>query len=55
MAARFREKYVNEIRPAIAKELGITNAMAGTTTEEWTVHKVKVNPKIDPKRFAGES
>jgi hypothetical protein len=30
-------------------------AMAGTTTEEWTVHKVKVNPKVDPKRFAGES
>jgi hypothetical protein len=30
-------------------------ATAGTTTEEWTVNKVKVNPKIDPKRFAGES
>jgi hypothetical protein len=30
-------------------------AMAGTTTEEWTVNKVKVNPKVDPKRFAGES
>lgn len=30
-------------------------AMAGTTTEEWTVTKVKVNPKVDPKRFAGES
>jgi hypothetical protein len=30
-------------------------AMAGTTTEEWTVQKVKVNPKVDPKRFAGES
>src|ERR1700684_2892668 len=28
MAARFREKYVSEIRPAIAKELGITNPMA---------------------------
>ena len=28
MAARFREKYLSEIRPAIAKELGITNAMA---------------------------
>src|ERR1700684_1023192 len=28
MAARFKEKYVSEIRPAIAKELGITNAMA---------------------------
>src|SRR6266545_1165176 len=30
-------------------------AMAGTTTEEWSVGKVKVNPKVDPKRFAGES
>ena len=30
-------------------------SMAGTTTEEWTVNKVKVNPKVDPKRFAGES
>jgi len=30
-------------------------AMAGTTTEEWTVNKVKVNPKVDSKRFAGES
>ena len=28
MAARFKEKYLTEIRPAIAKELGITNAMA---------------------------
>jgi large subunit ribosomal protein L5 len=28
MAARFKEKYVSEIRPAIAKELGIENAMA---------------------------
>jgi hypothetical protein len=30
-------------------------AMAGTTTEEWSVSKVKVNPKVDPKRFAGEN
>lgn len=30
-------------------------AVAGTTTEEWTVTKVKVNPKVDPKRFSGES
>jgi hypothetical protein len=30
-------------------------AMDGTTTEEWTVTRVKVNPKVDPKRFAGES
>lgn len=30
-------------------------AMGGETTEEWTVTKIKVNPTIDPKRFAGES
>ena len=24
-------------------------------TEEWTITKVKVNPKIDPKRFESES
>lgn len=30
-------------------------AMSGTTTEEWTVNKIKVNPKVDAKRFAGES
>ena len=30
-------------------------AMGAETTEEWTVSKVKVNPKVDPKRFAGES
>ena len=30
-------------------------AMGAETTEEWTVSKVKVNPRIDPKRFAGES
>ena len=28
-------------------------AMGGTTNEEWTVGKVKVNPKIDPKKFEG--
>ncbi len=28
-------------------------AMSGETTEEWTVSKVKVNPKIDPKKFEG--
>jgi hypothetical protein len=27
-------------------------AVAGTTTEEWTIAKVKVNPKIDAKKFA---
>lgn len=27
-------------------------AVAGETTEEWTFSKVKVNPKIDPARFA---
>jgi hypothetical protein len=26
-------------------------AIAGVTTEEWTISKVKVNPKIDPKKF----
>ena len=26
-------------------------AMGGATTEEWTISKVKVNPKIDPKKF----
>jgi hypothetical protein len=30
-------------------------AMGSETTEEWTVSKIKVNPKLDPKRFAGES
>lgn len=30
-------------------------ATDGTTTEEWTVSRVKVNPKIDAKRFAGDS
>ncbi len=30
-------------------------AMGSATIEEWTVTKVKVNPKVDPKRFAGES
>jgi hypothetical protein len=30
-------------------------AMGGETTEEWTISKVKLNPKIDPRRFAGES
>ena len=30
-------------------------ASEGTTTEEWTVSRIKVNPKVDPKRFAGDS
>ena len=30
-------------------------AMGGETNEEWTVNKVKVNPKIDPKKFEGEA
>ena len=30
-------------------------ATGGTTTEEWTVNRIKVNPKVDPKRFAGDS
>ena len=28
-------------------------AMSGATNEEWTVGRVKVNPKIDPKKFEG--
>ncbi len=31
----------------------IRRAMSGTTTEEWTVNKVRVNPKIDPRKFEG--
>ena len=27
-------------------------AMGGTTTEEWSISKVRINPKIDPKTFA---
>jgi hypothetical protein len=30
-------------------------ATGADTTEEWTVGKVKVNPRIDPKRFSGDS
>jgi hypothetical protein len=30
----------------------IRRAAEGSTTEEWTVTKVKLNPKIDPKTFA---
>jgi large subunit ribosomal protein L5 len=38
MAARFREKYVTEIRPAIAKELGITNPMAIPKLEKIVIN-----------------
>jgi large subunit ribosomal protein L5 len=38
MAARFREKYMNEIRPAIAKELGVTNPMAIPRLEKIVVN-----------------
>ena len=31
----------------------LRRAMSGATNEEWTVGKVKVNPKIDPKKFEG--
>ena len=27
-------------------------ASAGETTEEWAIDKVKVNPKLDAKKFA---
>ncbi|HVJ26255.1 MAG TPA: hypothetical protein VM493_01895 [Vicinamibacterales bacterium] len=30
-------------------------AVAGETTEEWTFSKVKVNPKIDPAKFATDA
>ena len=29
----------------------LRRAAAGATTEEWSVNKVRVNPKIDPKKF----
>jgi hypothetical protein len=29
-------------------------AAAGTTVEEWTITRVRVNPKIDPKKFEAE-
>jgi hypothetical protein len=32
----------------------LRRASAGATMEEWTVTKVKVNPKIDPKKFDSE-
>ena len=32
----------------------IRRAAAGTTVEEWTISKVKVNPRIDPKKFDRE-
>ena len=38
MAARFKEKYLSEIRPAIAKELGITNAMAIPKLEKIVIN-----------------
>ena len=33
----------------------IRRAMGGTTSEEWSVSTVKVNPKIDAKKFAVDS
>ena len=38
MAARFKDKYFNEIRPAIAKELGIENAMAIPRLEKIVIN-----------------
>src|ERR1700685_2026782 len=38
MAARFKEKYLSEIRPAIAKELGITNPMAIPKLEKIVIN-----------------
>jgi hypothetical protein len=31
----------------------VRRAIAGTTSEEWTIRKVRINPEIDPKRFDG--
>jgi hypothetical protein len=31
----------------------LRRAMSGTTNEEWTINKVRVNSKIDPKKFEG--
>jgi hypothetical protein len=33
----------------------IQRAVAGTTDEEWTLSRPRVNPKIDPKKFQGGS
>lgn len=33
----------------------LRRASAGETTEEWTISKVKVNPRLDAKTFAAES
>jgi large subunit ribosomal protein L5 len=38
MAARLKEKYTNEIRPAIAKELGVTNPMAIPKLEKIVIN-----------------
>jgi len=32
----------------------LRRAVAGSTNEEWTVSRIKLNPKIDPKRFSGD-
>jgi hypothetical protein len=32
----------------------LRRAVAGITTEEWTIDKIKVNPRIDPKKFETE-
>lgn len=31
----------------------VRRAMNGATNEEWTITRVRVNPKIDPKKFEG--
>src|SRR5947209_8048636 len=38
MAARLKDKYLSEIRPAIAKELGVTNAMAIPRLEKIVIN-----------------
>jgi large subunit ribosomal protein L5 len=47
MAARFKEKYLNEIRPAIAKELGIGNAMAIPRIEKIIIN-MGLGEAMDP-------
>jgi hypothetical protein len=33
----------------------IRRATDGNTVEEWSISKIKVNPAIDPKKFAVDS
>jgi hypothetical protein len=33
----------------------LRRAVGGATTEEWSINKVRINPKIDPKKFEAAS